>query len=102
MYLCSECDRMVWVLTNGLCKRCLEDMRLTPRQEEVSRLFRDGLNKHQIADALYISPNTVEIHLTGARKKGAFDDLPGRGDGRYLRGRQPRKRDANGRFQTKN
>lgn len=35
---------------------------LTPREQEVMRLFAEGLNSKKISEKLYISPKTVENH----------------------------------------
>ncbi len=48
-------------------RRELDDLRtafdqLTPREQEVMRLIGDGQSNKQIAEALGISPRTVEIH----------------------------------------
>ena len=37
--------------------------RLTPREIEVCTLLATGITNRQIAEALYISENTVEFHL---------------------------------------
>jgi DNA-binding NarL/FixJ family response regulator len=42
---------------------------LTPREHEVLRLVADGLTDRQIAEAIYVSPRTVQNHLARIRDK---------------------------------
>jgi DNA-binding NarL/FixJ family response regulator len=42
---------------------------LTPRQAEVLRLLADGLSNKEIAVRLYLSPGTVQRHVTTIYRK---------------------------------
>jgi DNA-binding CsgD family transcriptional regulator len=42
---------------------------LTPREEEVARLVADGATNREIARALFLSPKTVERHVSNVLKK---------------------------------
>lgn len=42
---------------------------LTSREQEVLKLIARGLNNHQIADKLFISPRTVDTHRTNIMQK---------------------------------
>lgn len=42
--------------------------RLTPRHRQILRLIGDGKGTQEIADALGVSPRTVEFHRAGIRK----------------------------------
>jgi DNA-binding NarL/FixJ family response regulator len=42
---------------------------LTPRQQEVLELLREGLSDHDIADRLFISPRTAEHHVAAVLEK---------------------------------
>ncbi|WP_344445946.1 helix-turn-helix transcriptional regulator, partial [Kitasatospora nipponensis] len=45
---------------------------LSPRESEVAALLRKGASNQQIAEALFLSPRTVEHHVANAlRKLGA-------------------------------
>ena len=64
-------------------KSLLEQQRLqarynacTPRERDVMRLLADGLPNKGIAEALGISPRTVEIHRAHVMEKMAADSLP--------------------------
>lgn len=48
---------------------------LTARETEVLRLLADGLTTREIADRLFVSPHTINTHLTSIYRKL---DLPGR------------------------
>jgi DNA-binding CsgD family transcriptional regulator len=43
--------------------------KLSPRETQVARLAADGLSNRQIAAALYLSPKTIERHLSSAMRK---------------------------------
>ena len=43
--------------------------KLTPREVEILRLLPHGLSTPEIADALFISPRTVQTHLTNLYAK---------------------------------
>lgn len=84
MYMCSECGADSWSLKDGLCEAC-QPQKLSRRQSEVARLYKSGLDKHQIAERLCRSVHTIEVHLRLARQRGAFMDMPNKGDGRTMR-----------------
>ena len=42
---------------------------LTPREQEVARLTARGYTNHQIAEALFISPETVKTHVRRVLEK---------------------------------
>lgn len=42
---------------------------LSPREAQVARLASAGRTNREIADALFLSPRTVEGHLSSARRK---------------------------------
>ena len=54
--------------------------KLTPRQLQVARLAVQGLNRHEIAGRLMVSPATVSAHVqqvhrrTGARNRAQVRD----------------------------
>jgi len=48
----------------------------TPRERDVMRLLAEGLPNKGIAEALGISPRTVEIHRAHVMEKMAADSLP--------------------------
>lgn len=48
----------------------------TPREREVLQLMVQGLSNRSIADALSISPRTVEIHRAHVMEKMEADSLP--------------------------
>jgi DNA-binding NarL/FixJ family response regulator len=46
---------------------------LTPREREILQLLAEGLNGHEVSDALTVSPETVRTHIRNAtRKLGAL------------------------------
>jgi DNA-binding NarL/FixJ family response regulator len=40
------------------------DVELTPQEEAVTRLVAQGLSNKEVAAELYVSPKTVQYHLT--------------------------------------
>ncbi len=42
---------------------------LTPREREVLRLLAEGLTDHEIAQALTLSPRTIESHVSSILHK---------------------------------
>lgn len=48
----------------------------TPREQDVLKLLADGLPNKGVAEALGISPRTVEIHRAHVMEKMAADSLP--------------------------
>jgi FixJ family two-component response regulator len=55
---------------NRRCETC------TPRERAVMKLLVEGLPNKKIADALNISPRTVEIHRAHVMEKMAAESLP--------------------------
>jgi DNA-binding NarL/FixJ family response regulator len=53
---------------------------LTARELRVATLAAEGRTNREIAQALFVTPKTVEVHLSGAYRKLAIRsrrDLPG-------------------------
>jgi DNA-binding CsgD family transcriptional regulator len=42
---------------------------LSPREDQVARLVAQGLTNRQVAEQLFLSPRTVDRHLSGAMRK---------------------------------
>ena len=59
---------------DGVICRAKFNSRLTPRQEEVMRLYCEGLSYEEVGEKLYISPETVKtIKRDAFRKVGVHD-----------------------------
>ena len=50
---------------------------LSPQERRVAAMAAEGLGNREIAEALFLTRRTVEMHLTGAYRKL---DVSGRGD----------------------
>ena len=50
---------------------------LSPQERRVAAMAAEGLSNREIAEALFLTRRTVEMHLTGAYRKL---DVSGRGD----------------------
>ncbi len=46
-----------------------DNYQITPREQEIILLLKEGLKNHQIAKKLFISPNTVKFHINNIYKK---------------------------------
>ena len=54
-----------WHLRNSARKRSVEDAgQLTVQEAQVAELAREGHSNHEIGARLFISPRTVEYHLS--------------------------------------
>jgi DNA-binding CsgD family transcriptional regulator len=71
----------VWTPDKGLTERFVEKFGLTPREKEVAELAIQGKSNKEIAAALNIKFNTVDVHLrhvygkTGAQGRFALMSL---------------------------
>ncbi len=50
-----------------------EDFHLTPREREVLRLLATGRSDREIAEALFVSPRTIQSHVAHIHKKLAVN-----------------------------
>ncbi len=57
------------ILADSVLNDAHETPRLTRREKEIVRLIADGRTTNQIAEALFISPLTVETHRKNVMKK---------------------------------
>jgi DNA-binding CsgD family transcriptional regulator len=57
------------LLATGARPRRPTDGELTPSERRVAAMARDGLSNREIARGLYVSPKTVEMHLSHAYSK---------------------------------
>jgi DNA-binding NarL/FixJ family response regulator len=81
----AERARHELLATGAKVRKRLDETRdaLTPQEEHIARLARDGRTNPQIGAELYISPRTVEWHLNKVFTKlgissrmGLHDALP--------------------------
>ena len=49
--------------------RIISDIRVTKRENEVLQLLAKGLNRNEIATKLFISDETVKMHIKNIYKK---------------------------------
>jgi DNA-binding CsgD family transcriptional regulator len=84
----AERARRELIVTGETVRKRIPDTRddLTPQEEQIARLARDGLSNPEIAAQLFLSPRTVEWHLNkvyaklGIRSRRALPAaLPDRG-----------------------
>jgi DNA-binding NarL/FixJ family response regulator len=50
---------------------------LTPSEERVARMAAEGMRNHDIAQKLFVTPKTVEVHLSSAYRKLGIASRPG-------------------------
>ena len=83
----AERARRELLATGEKVRKRRDDAReeLTPQEEHIARLARDGRTNPEIGAQLFISPRTVEWHLRKVftklgitSRKGLHDALPGR------------------------
>ena len=56
------------------CRQCLSS--LTPREREVIQHVIDGMSNRHIAELLYVSDRTIEVHRSKAMKKMGAESIP--------------------------
>ena len=64
--------RIRWLLATGARPRrlVLSGLEaLTPSERRVAEMAADGLSNRDIAQALFVTPKTVEVHLSNAYRK---------------------------------
>jgi DNA-binding CsgD family transcriptional regulator len=60
----QRAGRELSAMGERVCRRIVErDKGLTPQEEQIARLARDGLSNPEIGARQFISPRTVEYHL---------------------------------------
>ena len=57
------------IFVNKLHNRKIKEKILSEREEEIVKLFSEGLTYNQIGEQLFISPRTVETHKRNIMKK---------------------------------
>lgn len=78
--LLASCQHELETLTQAfheyvLAQGYLDHFQLSEREDEVLKWIVCGLNKHEIADRLNISPRTAEVHIYRIRRKlGCVND----------------------------
>jgi DNA-binding CsgD family transcriptional regulator len=60
----TRCDRELKAGGLRQVRATRADVDLTPQEESVSSLVSQGLSNREVAAELYISPKTVQFHLT--------------------------------------
>jgi DNA-binding CsgD family transcriptional regulator len=60
----ARCDRELKAGGVHLAKGSRDDVTLTPQEDAVSTLVARGLSNREVAAELYVSPKTVQFHLT--------------------------------------
>jgi DNA-binding NarL/FixJ family response regulator len=67
----AERGRVELLATGEKVRKRTVEMRddLTAQQLQIARLARDGLSNHEIGERLFLSPRTVEWHLSNVFTK---------------------------------
>jgi len=68
----GQIEKLARALQDALDKLCAPKLTFTPREAEIIRLARQGLNNKEIAAALYISVSTVKTLLGRIYKKAGI------------------------------
>lgn len=75
----AECARRELLATGAKVRKRGPETRddLTPQEEQIARLARDGLSNPEIGAQLFLSPRTIEWHLHNVFVKLGIDSRKG-------------------------